>query len=76
MIIQQTVFIMKVQICYRPVTDHGKEEEDLNALVRRMIIVELKKHRKKEGTVLKRAHSDTETVIPRKRQSSKNRYRV
>nr|XP_034195269.1 uncharacterized protein LOC117611371 isoform X2 [Osmia lignaria] len=56
-----------------PVTDHGKEEEDLNALVRRMIIVELKKHRKKEEIVLKRAHSDTETVIPRKKQNSKSR---
>ncbi|XP_076385680.1 uncharacterized protein LOC143264077 [Megachile rotundata] len=56
-----------------PASDHGREEEDLNAIVRRMIIVELKKHRKKEKIVLKRAHSDTETVIPRKKQNAKSR---
>ncbi|CAK9828846.1 hypothetical protein ANTRET_LOCUS6295 [Anthophora retusa] len=54
-------------------TRHGKEEEDLNAIIRRMIITELKKQRKKEQTVVKRAHSDTESVISRKRHNIQNR---
>ncbi|CAL7936077.1 unnamed protein product [Xylocopa violacea] len=50
---------------------HGKEEEDLNAIIRRMIIVELKRHRKKERTVLKRAQS--ESVLSRKKRNDANR---
>ncbi|CAK9803604.1 hypothetical protein ANTPLA_LOCUS3722 [Anthophora plagiata] len=56
-------------------TRHGKEEEDLNAIIRRMIIIELKKHRKKEQMVVKRAHSDTESVISRKRHNIRNSLR-
>lgn len=53
---------------------HGKEEEDLNAMIRRMIVTELRKHRNKERATLKRAYSDTESVLPRKKSSTKNRY--
>ncbi|KOC67483.1 hypothetical protein WH47_11662 [Habropoda laboriosa] len=52
---------------------HGKEEEDLNAIIRRMIIAELKRHRKREQTVLKRAHSDTESVVSKRRHNTRNR---
>ena len=38
-----------------------------------MIMMELKRHRKKE-TVLKRAHSDTESTLARKRRSEDSRY--
>ncbi|XP_026670228.1 uncharacterized protein LOC108626012 [Ceratina calcarata] len=51
----------------RPAATRAKEEEDLNAIIRSMIITELRRHRKKEQRVLKRAHSDTESVLPKKR---------
>ncbi|KZC11430.1 hypothetical protein WN55_02810 [Dufourea novaeangliae] len=38
----------------------GKEEEDLNAIIRRMIVTELKNHCRKAQATLKRAHSDTD----------------
>lgn len=57
-----------------PTTSHGKQEDDLNAIIRRMIMMELKRHRKKE-TVLKRAHSDTESTLARKKRNEDNRYR-
>lgn len=59
---------------FSPTTSHGKQEDDLNAIIRRMIMMELKRHRKKE-TVLKRAHSDTESTLARKRRSEDSRYR-
>ncbi|XP_076686751.1 uncharacterized protein LOC143378709 [Andrena cerasifolii] len=51
----------------------GKEEEDLNAIIRRMIITEVRRHQKKEQATLKRAYSDTESAIPGKGNSSGNR---
>ncbi|XP_076286104.1 uncharacterized protein LOC143211893 [Lasioglossum baleicum] len=49
----------------------GKEEEDLNAIIRRMIIMELRKRCRKEQATLKRAHSDTDSMMPKKTSSTK-----
>ncbi|XP_076247250.1 uncharacterized protein LOC143187131 [Calliopsis andreniformis] len=53
--------------------NQGKEEEDLNVMIRRLIITELKKHRNKERAILKRAYSDTESSLPRKKSSARDR---
>ncbi|XP_043784412.1 uncharacterized protein LOC122710557 [Apis laboriosa] len=64
---ESTIFLSR-----SPTTSHGKQEDDLNAIIRRMIMMELKRHRKKE-TVLKRAHSDTESTLARKKRSEDSR---
>lgn len=62
------------KILDRRATSSGKEEEELNVIVRRMIVMELKRHRKKEQAMLKKSHSDTENVLARKRCNNANRY--
>ena len=48
----------------------------MNTIIRRMIIMELNRHRKREQTMLKRAHSDTESLLARKRHNDGRRYRL
>ncbi|XP_076383030.1 uncharacterized protein LOC143260666 [Megalopta genalis] len=50
----------------------GKEEEDLNTIIRHMIITELRKHRTMERTILKRVYSDPVSMSPKK-HGAKNR---
>ncbi|KAK1125543.1 hypothetical protein K0M31_005902 [Melipona bicolor] len=66
--VESTIFLTRSRT-----TSYGKEEEELNRIIRRMIIMELNRYRKREQTMLKRAHSDTESVLARKRHNDGSR---